>query len=160
MTTGVELKEKVGPALGRIASGVYIVTVGGKDDRDGMLATWICQSGFAPPSVVLAVNKEREILKRLAVGANCTVNVLSKSNMDIFKAFAKPHNEGKFEGLDLLEGTPCPVFSDCISYLQLLIKSCTDAGDHIVLVGEVLDGAVLNGDGEPMVHLRKNGFQY
>ena len=88
------------------------------------------------------------------------LNTLSYTYALAFKAFAKPHNEGKFDGLDLVEGTPCPVFSACISYMQVQIKSSTDAGDHVVLVGEVLDGAVLNGDSEPMVHLRKNGFQY
>ena len=38
------------------------------------------------------------------------------------------------------------------------VTICVQGG--ISLFGEVVDGAVLNGDDEPMVHLRKNGFQY
>lgn len=163
MTTAMELKEKVGPAMGRIASGVYIVTVGGgadKADKDGMLATWICQGGFAPPSVVVAVNKQRDILARLSSGAHFAINVLSKNNMDIFKAFAKPHNEGKFEGLDLVAGTECPVFAKAISYMTLKVTNTMDAGDHQIILGEVVDGGALNVQDEPMTHLRKDGFQY
>ena len=161
MTTTVELKEKVGPAMGRIASGVYIVTVGDKDGGpDGMLATWLGQGGFNPPSVAMAVNKQRDILKRLEPGSRFAVNVLSKNNMDIFKAFAKPHNEEKFAGLSLLEGTDCPVFSTCVSYMILQVKGQMDAGDHQIVLGEVVDGGALNVQDEPMTHLRKDGFQY
>lgn len=160
MTTATELKEKVGPAMGRIASGVYIVTVGDGADKDGMLATWICQAGFAPPAVVVAVNKQRDILARLSSGAHFAVNVLSKNNMDIFKSFAKPHNEGKFDGLDLVAGTDCPVFAKAISYMTLKVTNSMDAGDHVIILGEVVDGGALNVQDEPMTHLRKDGFQY
>ncbi len=160
MTTSTEMKEKVGPAIGRIATGVYIVTVGGADDRDGMLTTWLCQSGFEPPSVVVSVNKSRDLLKRLTVGSKFAVNVLSKANMDIFKAFAKPHNEGKFEGLAMLEGAACPVFAGCVSYMIAEVKSTLDGGDHMVIHGQIVDGGTLNVQDDPMTHLRKDGFQY
>ncbi len=160
MTTSVELKEKVGPAIGRIATGVYIVTVGGASDRDGMLTTWLCQSGFEPPSVVLSVNKSRDMLKRLTFGTKFAVNVLSKTNMDIFKAFAKPHNDGKFDGLDLVDGAECPVFANCVSYMIAEVKATLDGGDHMVVHGQIVDGAALNVQDEPMTHLRKDGFQY
>jgi flavin reductase (DIM6/NTAB) family NADH-FMN oxidoreductase RutF len=158
MTVSDDLKTKVGPAMGRIASGVYIVTVGSDSDRDGMLATWICQAGFDPPSIVMAVNKQRDLLKRLEPGSGFAVNVLSKNNMDIFKAFAKPHNEGKFEGLALTEAK-YPVFASAISYMLCRVKSLMDAGDHMLVLGEVVDGGI-NTQDEPMVHLRKDGFQY
>lgn len=154
-------KARVGPAIGRLASGVYIVTVQGEDKQmDGMLATWITQAGFEPPSLVVSVNKKRDILKFLEIGKTFTINVLSKNNMDIFKAFAKPHNDGKFDGLALKEGvTSGPAFANAVSYMSLRVQSLTEAGDHVLVVGEVTDGELLNAD-EPMTHLRKDGFQY
>src|SRR6202020_1081672 len=94
-------KEKVGRAIGRIASGVYIVTLRGSGERDGMLTTWLVQSAFDPPMLSMAVNKERHLLANLQKGHGFTVNVLAKKNMDIFKSFAKPHTEGmdRFAGL-------------------------------------------------------------
>ena len=110
MTTQVDekIKETVGPALGRVASGVHIVTVAHSDEtggNDGMLATWVIQASFNPPLLTVAVNSERAIYKSLKKGAEFGVNVLSKDNMDIFKSFAKPHTEGmdRFEGHELLD---------------------------------------------------------
>ena len=95
------------------------------------------------------------------MGQTFVVNVLSKRNLDIFKAFAKPHNEGKFEGLVLLDQVgEGPVFKDAVSYMVAKVKSVTDASDHVLVLGEIVDGALLNGDDEPMVHLRRDGFQY
>jgi flavin reductase (DIM6/NTAB) family NADH-FMN oxidoreductase RutF len=163
MSTAVttELKAKIGPALGRVASGVHVVTVGRNDKKDGMMASWVSQAGFEPPSLVVAVHKDRPILKSLEVGHTFIVNVLSKRNSDIFKAFARPHNESKFEGMALLDQVEeGPVFKDAVSYMVAKVKSITDASDHVLVLGEIVDGALLNGDDEPMVHLRKNGFQY
>jgi hypothetical protein len=33
-------------------------------------------------------------------------------------------------------------------------------GDHVLVFGEVMQGALLHEEKEPMVHLRKSGFQY
>jgi len=160
--TANKTKENVGSALSRIPSGVYVVTVGSGKERDGMLATWINQAAFEPPMVTVAVKKERPILAKLQVGAQFVVNVLGKKNMDIFKNFAKPHSEDldRFAGLNVVDTSAGPQFSDAISYMNCKVVTLADAGDHVVVVAQVDDGALLRADDEPMVHLRKNGFQY
>ena len=169
MSSAAPSKEKIGPAIGRLASGVYIVTVDVAGKKDGMLATWITQAGFDPPSLVVSVNKQREILRAMNVGDRFTINVLSNRNMDIFKAFAKPHNDEKFAGLALKESlagshegstSAGPVFAEAVSYIDLKVQSVTEVGDHVLVVGEVIDGELLNGQDEPMTHLRKDGFKY
>lgn len=165
MSSAAPSKEKIGPAIGRLASGVYIVTVDVAGKKDGMLATWITQAGFEPPSLVVSVNKQRDILRAMNVGDRFTINVLSNRNMDIFKAFAKPHNDEKFDGLALKESLQSstsagPVFAEAVSYIDLKVQSVTEVGDHVLVVGEVIDGELLNGQDEPMTHLRKDGFKY
>ena len=165
MSSVAPSKEKIGPAIGRLASGVYIVTVDVAGKKDGMLATWITQAGFEPPSLVVSINKQRDILRALNVGDRFTINVLSNRNMDIFKAFAKPHNDEKVEGLALKESVDGstgsgPVFAEAVSYIDLQVQSVTEVGDHVLVVGEVIDGELLNGQDEPMTHLRKDGFKY
>jgi len=161
MSSVAPSKEKIGPAIGRLASGVYIVTVDVAGKKDGMLATWITQAGFDPPSLVVSVNKQRDILRAMNVGDRFTINVLSNRNMDIFKAFAKPHNDEKFAGLALKESNIAgPVFVEAVSYIDLKVQSVTEVGDHVLVVGEVIDGELLNGQDEPMTHLRKDGFKY
>lgn len=165
MTTAIseEKRESIGRAIGRIASGVYIVTVVHEGVPDGMLTTWIAQAGFEPPMLTLAVKSDRPILGTLKKGAPFVVNVLSKKNMDIFKNFAKPHSEGlnRFDGLDAdMNLAPAAVFPGAIAYMSCRVHEVVAAGDHHLVVGEIVDGSALNVEDEAMVHLRKNGFQY
>jgi len=156
-------KEKLGKAIGRIASGVYIVTTYGDGGKDGMLTTWLVQSAFDPPMLSLAVKKERPILAHLQKGAAFSVNVLSKKNMDVFKNFAKPFTEGldRFEGLSIDSGIKSgPVFKDCVAFMSCQVHDKVEAGDHYVVVAEITSGGLLASEEEPMVHFRKNGFQY
>lgn len=155
-------KEAFGPALGRLSSGVYIGTLEHESEKHGMLATWIIQAAFEPPMLTMSVQGQRDLLKHLGKGARFSINALSKKNMDIFKAFAKPYKEGedRFEGLKLLdEASYGPVFSESLSYLDCLVQEQLPAGDHVVILAEIKGGRVLNED-EPMLHTRKNGFQY
>ncbi len=155
-------KEVVGPALGRLSSGVYIVTHSHDNEKEGMLATWIIQAAFNPPMLTVSLQKERKFLEKLHKGSEFSVNALSKKNMDIFKAFARPHKEGENRFAELKvsdKKSNGPVFADALSYLDCVVKDQIDAGDHIVVLAEVKGGELLNED-EPMLHTRKNGFQY
>jgi flavin reductase (DIM6/NTAB) family NADH-FMN oxidoreductase RutF len=157
------LKEELGKALGRIASGVYVVTVDTETGPHGMLATFVSQVAFEPPIVAIAVGAQRPILNDLE-GRVVTVNILSKSNMDLFKAFARPakgENDDRFEGLKLADNADgASAFADVISFLNCEVRQLVPAGDHVVALAEVQSGRMINGEAEPMVHLRKNGFQY
>jgi flavin reductase (DIM6/NTAB) family NADH-FMN oxidoreductase RutF len=162
MTVANKTPEQVGKAIGRIASGVFILTTEDKGERDGIMASWVNQAAFEPPMVSVAIKKERHVLEFIKSGTKFTLNVLSKKNMDVFKNFVKPYTEGmdRFEGLTVSpESAAGPVISSCVAYMDCKMRSMVEAGDHMIVLAEVIDGAVLNED-EPMVHLRSNGFQY
>jgi flavin reductase (DIM6/NTAB) family NADH-FMN oxidoreductase RutF len=157
------VREKLGGAIGRIASGVYVVTCERNGERHGILMSWVSQAAFEPPMISLAVKSGRPTLAALSRGSQFVLNILAKSNMDIFKNFAKPDllDQARFEGLPLLSDCSAgPVFSGALAYLECRVSGLAEAGDHHLILAEVLGGDILNGGGEPMVHLRKSGFQY
>ena len=155
--------QRIGRAIGRIASGVFIVTAERDGLRDGLLASWINQAAFEPPMLTVAIMKDRPFLDFLGIDKRFTVNVLSKENMDVFKNFARPFEPGldRFEGIELVaNGNAGPVIAKSIAFLDCITRTSIDAGDHVLIVGEILDGGLLKSDADPMIHLRKNGFQY
>jgi len=159
----MENKESIGKAIGRIPSGVFAVTSDRNGQRDGLLASWVSQAAFTPPMISVAIKKERHILELLCVGSRFTLNVLSKKNMDVYKNFVKPFKEGmdRYEGLKLLPAQKGgPIFAEAVAYMDCVTRTMVEAGDHVVLLGEIVDGALLESENEPMVHLRSNGFQY
>jgi flavin reductase (DIM6/NTAB) family NADH-FMN oxidoreductase RutF len=156
-------REKLGKAIGRIASGVYVATCERDGERHGILMSWVSQAAFEPPMISLAVKSGRPMLSALSKDTKFVLNVLSKTNHEIFKNFARPDlpDATRFEGIPLLSQGPFgPVFSGAVAYLECYVRSSMQAGDHFVLVAEVVGGDILDSHAEPMVHLRKSGFQY
>ena len=61
-TGSVSMRDKeLGSALGRIPSGLFILTVGQGEAETGMLASWVQQCSFDPPRVSVAIQPQREI---------------------------------------------------------------------------------------------------
>ena len=46
-----------------------------------------------------------------------------------------------------------------LAYLDCRVAGRFDAGDHVLVIGRVVGGAVLH-DGRPTVHVRKSGLHY
>jgi flavin reductase (DIM6/NTAB) family NADH-FMN oxidoreductase RutF len=149
-------------ALGRVPSGLFIVTARHGDSETGMLASWVQQCSFDPPMVTAAVRRGRDVLDWLKLGAAFTVNVLEEDSTEMLVHFGRgfPLGTPAFEGLEVHRpgGAP-PVLKDALVYLECRVESRRATGDHELLVGRVVAGAV-QGDGRPMVHVRKSGLHY
>ena len=158
----MENKENIGKALGKVASGLYVVTSKEGDKLAAFTASFLVQVSFDPPMVAVAIKKGRESYDIINSAGVFAVNVMGKDSMKLVGLFASPKTSGK-EGLDTVshgeKTLGVPVLTESISYLECRLHSQTDAGDHTVVFGEVVNGEVLN-EGEPATHIRKNGFSY
>jgi 3-hydroxy-9,10-secoandrosta-1,3,5(10)-triene-9,17-dione monooxygenase reductase component len=78
MTVTTPQDEQLGAAIGAIPSGLFIVTSQQNGKTATMLASWVQQSGFAPPSVTIIVAKGRPIESFLTIGSPVMVNIAEK----------------------------------------------------------------------------------
>lgn len=158
----MENKESVGKALGKVASGLYVVTSKHQDNYAAFTASFLVQTAFEPPIVAVAMKKGRESYDIINSSGVFAVNVIGKDSMKLIGLFANPKTSGK-EGLDTVSHSEktlgVPVLSESVSYLECKVHSQIDTGDHTVVFGEVVNGELLN-EGEPATHVRKNGFSY
>ena len=76
-------ERQLGAALGRVPSGIFILTVAQGGRETGMLASWIQQCSFKPPRVSLAVQPGRECAKLITPDAHLIVNILESSQTDM-----------------------------------------------------------------------------
>jgi len=153
------VKEAIGAAIGRIPSGVYVVIAKRGDQKIGMMGSWVAQAGFEPPCVSVAVSPEREIYSAIEESGRFSINVLSNENMNLMKAFSR-YSPEQFDGLDFTETEQGIVLNECVAVLHCKLKGKFDGSDHHLFIGEVTDGAYMNHELAPMVHLRKSGFNY
>jgi flavin reductase (DIM6/NTAB) family NADH-FMN oxidoreductase RutF len=157
-----EAQRQLGAALGRVASGLFIVTVRRGEAETGMLASWVQQCAFEPPHLSVAVNRDRPVSGWLAEGATFIVNILDDTQTDMIVHFGRGFAPGEpaFAGLEVErpDGS-APVLSEALAYLECQVAARLPTGDHDLVVARVLRGRLL-GEGHPMVHVRKSGFHY
>ncbi len=153
----------VAAALGRIPSGLFVVTARYGEAETGMLASWVQQCSFEPPQLTMCLRRGRDINAWLNVDSAFTVNVLEDDgSTDLIVHFGRGFglDEPAFEGLEVYrpDGAP-PVLREALAYLECRVTARHTAGDHELFVGLVVAGGT-HGDGKPMVHVRKSGLHY
>ena len=162
MTDTISQNEQLGSAIGAIASGLFIVTSQQDGKTATMLASWVQQASFNPPSVTLVVAKGRPIESFLTVGSPVVINIAEKGQGKIIGHFAKGFdiNVDPFDGIETATApSGQPYLTDAIAYLDATVTSSLDAGDHIVILATISAGDRLR-EGESAIHTRKNGFKY
>ena len=157
-----ELSPEAFAALGRVPSGLFILTVRHGDEETGMLASWVQQCSFEPPQIVAAFSKDRWVLKWLVHHASFTVNVLGEGQKNLLSHFGKGFGpeEPAFAGLAVTRGErSAPVLNEAHAWLDCRVQEKVEAGDHVLVIGKVIGGAVLH-DARPATHVRKSGKHY
>ncbi|HZZ72922.1 MAG TPA: flavin reductase family protein [Pirellulales bacterium] len=150
------------PILGRLPSGVFVLTVKQGDQTTGMLASWVMQAGFEPPMVSLAIRQGRYLTEWLTQKSPCVLNVLRADQLALLKHFGKGFepNEPAFSDIPLnRDPRGVPLLADSLGHLELEIANFVDSGDHRIFLATILGGQ-LNSEGQPLVHIRKNGAHY
>lgn len=159
-------REAIGRVLGRIPSGIAILTAADVDGQEtGMLASWVQQASFEPPMVSVAVNRKRFLIDWLGRSRRLALSLVAEDQKKLLGHFGRGFEPGQpaFEGLNIIRGTTgLPVLGDALGYLEGNIAGQIEAGDHIVFVVEIVAAGSNESQNEapPWVHIRKNGFNY
>lgn len=157
-----ETNKQLGGALGRVPSGLFIVTACHGAEETGMLASWVQQCAFDPPHVTVALKRGRPMIDWLTEGAPFTINILDDSQTDMVAHFGRgfAHGEPAFEGLEMdRPDDGAPILREALAFLDCRVTGRVTVGDHDLILGRVVAGRVLN-EGHPMVHVRKSGSHY
>jgi flavin reductase (DIM6/NTAB) family NADH-FMN oxidoreductase RutF len=149
-------------ALGRIATGLYVVTTTHEGRPLGFVGSFLMQVGFQPPTVCVAIGSGREHLVAVRAHRRFAVSILDGASQNLMGAFFKKREPGQspFDELELL-ATPGgeTALAGALAWFECALTGEHASGDHVVVFGTVEHGALLRA-GDPAVHLRKNGLGY
>lgn len=139
----------------RLTNGLYVVGVAHDDRRDAFTAAWITQVSFAPLLLALSINPSHASYGLLTGAGAFTVNVLRRGQLDLARHFGT--QSGRV--VDKLAGqrwqaaaSGSPVLLDAAACLECRVVARYAAGDHELVLGEVVDGRVLAPDASPMTY--------
>ncbi len=156
-------RSKVGPALGKLPSGLYIATSTLDGNRVGMLSSFVEQAGFDPPTITISVQPGRILAQALGQeNALLGINILGESvGGKLMKPFFNSEDTDPFSGLGIVENSyGLPQLADALGFLACKIIGNLPAGDHVIYAAQVLDGDLQHTGEKPMVRVRPNGFSY
>jgi flavin reductase (DIM6/NTAB) family NADH-FMN oxidoreductase RutF len=151
------------PVLGRVPSGIYILTVGTGARATGMLASWVMQAGFEPPMVSVAVKLGRYICDWLTEGQPFVLNLVGERQKTFLRHFHEGFtpNEPAFEGLAIGHcARGVPILSEAVGHLECEPVRHIDSGDHRIFLANAVRGRLTHEELHPMVHIRKSGAKY
>jgi flavorubredoxin/flavin reductase (DIM6/NTAB) family NADH-FMN oxidoreductase RutF len=151
-------------ALGRISSGLYIITAKKGELSSAMLASWVAQASFQPLGFTVAVAKDRAIESLMQVGDQFVLNILEEGkHLSLMKHFLKRFAPGadRFAGVRTRPANNgSPLLADALAYLECEVTSRMEVSDHWLVYCTVQDGKVSHPDGLTAVHHRKVGNYY
>lgn len=149
--------EQFKAALGRFASGVTVLTVRDELDDHGITVTAFASVSLSPPLVLASVASAsylHEVFWRQDLWA---ASILSASQRSLATRFSEigrpsarllladfPHHRGDASGALIVEGA--------LASLECRTTQRLEAGDHTLLLGEVLAVPHVTERGAPLLH--------
>ena len=140
-------------ALGMFATGVAVISVlDGKGRATGITVNSFSALSLDPQLVLFSVGKEQVSCRWFEDCAHFNVNVLSAGQEALAYQFARPVKD-KFEGVaQHADGNGVPVIADTLATFHCRKWQIMEGGDHWIIVGEVEDFSVR--EGEPLLFYR------
>ena len=140
-------------SLSRFASGVTVLTTRSADDRDlGMTATAFSSLSLDPPMVLVCIDRAASIAPALDGLTHLAVHVLGAEQEAVSRQFAMKEGD-RFAGLAVTRGAGgVPLLPGALVRLECRISERHPAGDHVIVVAEVLAAEVA--EGEPLLYFR------
>jgi 3-hydroxy-9,10-secoandrosta-1,3,5(10)-triene-9,17-dione monooxygenase reductase component len=139
--------------LGHFATGVTIVTALDGDTPVGMACNSFTSVSLDPPLVLWCAAKSSSTWPQMQGAQHFAVNVLAEDGEPTCRVFAT-------KGVDRFEGvthhravTGAPILADALAYIDCETEAEHDAGDHVIVVGRVVELGYAT-EGKPLLFYR------
>ena len=140
------MRESLAALFRRITAGVYVVGVAHADQRNAFTAAWLIQASFDPLLLALSINPTHTSYDLLKAGGGFTVNVLQENDLALARYFGLQSGRtvDKLAGIVWYPGrTGAPILAQALAYFECQVTGSLPAGDHEIVLGQVLDGQLV-----------------
>ena len=143
--------------MGHLPTGVTIVTSRKSDGAPcGLTANAVASVSLDPLLVLVCVDRASVTHGCITAGGNFAISVLSSGDEDLARRFAHSDRGARFDGIELEQAvTGSPILSHALAWMDCRVTQVHQAGDHSIVVGEVLSCDAR--EGEPLLFFR-GGF--
>jgi flavin reductase (DIM6/NTAB) family NADH-FMN oxidoreductase RutF len=139
----------------QLTLGVYVIGVADGSKRDAFTAASVMQASYRPLLLAIAINPEHASYPLLRSGGTFAVSVLGRDQMQHARRFgtASRHDVDKMSGERWRAGRlGAPILEAAIGFFDCAVEAQMPAGDHQIVLGRVLDGAMLDAHRMPLAY--------
>jgi flavin reductase (DIM6/NTAB) family NADH-FMN oxidoreductase RutF len=139
----------------KLTLGVYIIGVAEGARRDAFTACSVMQASFDPLILALAINPEHVSYPMLRSGQSFAVSVLAQNQMELarrFGASAREHGDKMAAAAWRTGRGGVPILRDGVAYFDCAVMADIPAGDHRIVLGQVIGGQLLMPTGVPLTY--------
>lgn len=142
-------------ACGQFLTGVTIVTTKGEDGQPvGVTANSFSSVSLDPPLILVCLDKRLVSLPSFLNSKGHAVHVLALEQEEISSRFAT-RGADKFSGLSHESGLyDAPILPNALVAFECRTHSIVEAGDHVILIGEVERYQTQETERPPLGYLR------
>jgi flavin reductase len=128
--------------LGSFATGVTVVTVGGRTPH-GMTANSFASVSLDPPLALVCIRREATMHQAIIRTGSFAISVLASDQEGAARFFAdagRPAGARQFEHVESVEGacTGAPLICGALAWLECELWRTYDGGDHSIFVGRLI----------------------
>jgi flavin reductase (DIM6/NTAB) family NADH-FMN oxidoreductase RutF len=147
--------------LGYYPTGVVVVTAMDDERKPAGLAIGSFTSvSIDPPLIAFFPNKKSSSWPKIEAAGTFCVNILGEDQEDVSRVFASKGTD-KFASIGWTPGrTSAPVLNGVIAWIECTIERVDDAGDHLSVLGRVVDLNVGQARGGPLIFFRGGYGRY
>ncbi|HEX2250111.1 MAG TPA: flavin reductase family protein [Gemmatimonadales bacterium] len=139
----------------RLTVGVYVVGVADARQHDAFTAAWLTQVSFNPLMLAVSINPANASYELLHASGGFTVNVLKQGQLELARRFGtrSGRDEDKLAGVRWRPSrVGAPILEEALAYFECELMGRTRAGDHELVLGQVVDGSILDPEATPLTY--------
>jgi len=150
--------DNIEQVLKKLTHGVYVIGATDGETSHAFTAAWVMQASFSPVLLAISINPEHTSYGLLKQGKVCSVNVLSQQQMDLAAHFGTSGLVDKMSvGQWATATTGAPILEQSLAYFDCKVSHETEAGDHRIIICEVVDAKLLH-EGRSMMYLETDNM--
>lgn len=135
--------ERFRSTLGSFATGVSVMTTVLDGEPHGMTASAVSSVSLDPPLVLVCVDRDASMATWALDAGMFALSFLADDQADLASTFAdpdRPKGAAQFGGVPVrAAATGAPVLDGNVGWVDCRVWSVADGGDHVMLLGEVVD---------------------
>ncbi len=145
--------------MGHFGTGVTVVTAMVDGEPIGMACNSFTSLSLEPALVLFCAAKSSSTWPKIQVAKHYCVNILAESGEELCRTFAMKSAAERYDGVGYAPAiTGAPVLNDALAYIDCEIESEYDGGDHVIVVGRVVELGYR--DGAPLMYFRGGYGRY